>query len=332
MRQEEPAMSSIKVLALCATVLATFLNASRAVAEFVPLSLASQVNSRLQDNVWGSIGMPASLLELSGTTVLAGVPFDIPVNGNNYWHSYQPPPGASIANPLDDNQPRVLSLTTNVENPARVYTLINTYWGEPGPNSYAKLEFFGTGGAYAELELVGGTHMRDFNSNIWENQSPNSINVLQWSGWHGYPTQRLDRQEIELPFTFHSETLTEIRLTDTGGWDRFDVPTNTSVQQRVFLAGITVQRGLIGDYNNDGAVDAADYVVWRKNEGTMATLPNDPHGGTIGPLQLDSWRANFGNMASSASSTSATVPEPGTVLLLILGSVVARLQRRSLAS
>ena len=33
-----------------------------------------------------------------------------------------------------------------------------------------------------------------------------------------------------------------------------------------------------GDYNDDGTVNAADYVVWRKNEGTMNVLPNDAIG------------------------------------------------------
>jgi hypothetical protein len=83
-----------------------------------------------------------------------------------------------------------------------------------------------------------------------------------------------------------------------------------------------------GDYNDDGKVDAADYVVWRKHEGTMTTLPNDPHGGTIGALQFDTWRANFGAMAGSGGS--AAVPEPGTSVLAILGLlvVVGRLRLR----
>jgi hypothetical protein len=78
---------------------------------------------------------------------------------------------------------------------------------------------------------------------------------------------------------------------------------------------------LAGDYNDDGKVDAADYVVWRKNEGTMNVLPNDPDGGTIGAAQFNTWRANFGNMAGSGSgsvlgpSSPPSVPEPTTFVL-----------------
>jgi hypothetical protein len=52
-----------------------------------------------------------------------------------------------------------------------------------------------------------------------------------------------------------------------------------------------------GDYNDDGKVDAADYVVWRENAGTSNVLTNDPLGGTIGQAQYDQWRANFGAKA-----------------------------------
>ena len=42
---------------------------------------------------------------------------------------------------------------------------------------------------------------------------------------------------------------------------------------------------LTGDYNNNGVVDAADYVLWRKTD-------------TGGQQGYDDWRANFGRMAT----------------------------------
>ncbi len=45
--------------------------------------------------------------------------------------------------------------------------------------------------------------------------------------------------------------------------------------------------GLPGDFNSDGKVDAADYVTWRKNNGTNNVLANDNGLGTpIGPGAL----------------------------------------------
>jgi hypothetical protein len=63
-----------------------------------------------------------------------------------------------------------------------------------------------------------------------------------------------------------------------------------------------------GDYNLDGIVDAADYVVWRKNDGTQTGY--------------DNWRANFGQTAGSGSDVSATttVPEPATLMLLMFAA------------
>ena len=67
-------------------------------------------------------------------------------------------------------------------------------------------------------------------------------------------------------------------------------------------------RWLTGDYNSNGKVDAADYVVWRKALNTTTVLPNDPTGGTIGTTQYNTWRANFGN--GSGAGSGAAVPEP----------------------
>jgi T5SS/PEP-CTERM-associated repeat protein len=75
--------------------------------------------------------------------------------------------------------------------------------------------------------------------------------------------------------------------------------------------------GLPGDYNDDGTVDAADYVVWRKNEGTTIPLPNDPIGGIIGPAQFNQWRANFGASAGNGSA-NRPVPEPTTLVLALI--------------
>jgi dienelactone hydrolase len=65
---------------------------------------------------------------------------------------------------------------------------------------------------------------------------------------------------------------------------------------------------LPGDYNNDGIVDAADYVHWRKNDAT-----SDGY---------NTWRANFGRTALGGSVSGATVPEPTAILLLVLGAVL----------
>jgi hypothetical protein len=68
---------------------------------------------------------------------------------------------------------------------------------------------------------------------------------------------------------------------------------------------------LLGDYNDDGQVDAADYVVWRKNPGAFG---GDPGG-------YNTWRANFGAAAGGGSSSGAATaaPEPSAFVSLLIG-------------
>ena len=67
---------------------------------------------------------------------------------------------------------------------------------------------------------------------------------------------------------------------------------------------------LLGDFNSDGSVDAADYVIWRK-------APSS-YGGASG---YDLWRQNFGALATGNGSalTENAVPEPHGHLMILFG-------------
>ena len=76
-----------------------------------------------------------------------------------------------------------------------------------------------------------------------------------------------------------------------------------------------------GDYNNNGVVDAADYVVWRKTNGqTGAGLAADGDGsGTVDDADYNFWRAHFGSTSGSGSALGGgAMPEPATIALLLL--------------
>lgn len=78
--------------------------------------------------------------------------------------------------------------------------------------------------------------------------------------------------------------------------------------------------GQPGDFNDDGKVDAADYVIWRKNETANNPLPNDD-GLTTQVARFNLWRGNFGEMGGGGSGAGA-IPEPGTCVLLVVGGAV----------
>jgi Dockerin type I domain len=89
-----------------------------------------------------------------------------------------------------------------------------------------------------------------------------------------------------------------------------------------------------GDYNHNGVVDAADYVVWRNT----LNQPAVPQGsgadgnanGTIDAGDYDFWRSKFGNAVGSGSElgTAAAVSEPATGFLMLVALLALRSCRR----
>jgi hypothetical protein len=87
--------------------------------------------------------------------------------------------------------------------------------------------------------------------------------------------------------------------------------------------------GVQGDYNNNGVVDAADYVVWRNG----GPLQNEVTGVTPGSVTLedyDAWRARFGNTSGAGSSSGGAVPEPAAAALVlsVAGALTLGFRRR----
>jgi hypothetical protein len=68
---------------------------------------------------------------------------------------------------------------------------------------------------------------------------------------------------------------------------------------------------LAGDFNFDGVVDAADYLLCRKTNGA--------------PVACNIWRGDFGqaNGNGAGANASEAVPEPTTVVLLLTILVAA---------
>jgi uncharacterized protein YkwD len=86
---------------------------------------------------------------------------------------------------------------------------------------------------------------------------------------------------------------------------------------------------LLGDYNENGVVDAADYVVWRKKFGSATALPNDDTPG-VGNDDYTRWRGRFGNtLVGSGAGASVAIPEPSTITMLLFAmGIVTNVNRR----
>lgn len=95
----------------------------------------------------------------------------------------------------------------------------------------------------------------------------------------------------------------------------YEVSSAKTVKSRTFLSGqwsaltsSTFETTGSGDYNENGRVDAADYVVWRNSQGANVPPGTGADGsgnGVVDQADYEIWRDNFGTIVASAAVTVA---------------------------
>jgi hypothetical protein len=112
-----------------------------------------------------------------------------------------------------------------------------------------------------------------------------------------------------------------------------DLAVFTTSYVQFSVSNVTVgPHSATGDYNNDGMVDAADYVVWRDSlhQTGQGFAADGNTNGTIDDADYDVWKAGFGTLLpSSGAGASEPIPEPESCLLFVLaatGSLCCRRQ------
>ena len=88
-----------------------------------------------------------------------------------------------------------------------------------------------------------------------------------------------------------------------------------------YIRVVVPPQGVPGDYNNNGTVDAADYVLWRKG-GVLQNEVATP--GAVTQEDYTEWRARFGNTSAGGGGVagSSAVPEPAGFALMLIGLLV----------
>lgn len=90
--------------------------------------------------------------------------------------------------------------------------------------------------------------------------------------------------------------------------------------------------GILGDYNKSGALDAADYVLWRKtiSQSGPALAADGNNNGVIDPADFTIWRTNYGaQAAASGTGLTSTIPEPTSIILVALSLCLVAMRSRA---
>jgi hypothetical protein len=214
---------------------------------------------------------------------------------------------------------------------------------DPAINSLMYLEVNTTNGQVRVRNQTGAT----VNIDYYEIKSASgALNSTTWSSLQdqnqpGFPTGNGSGNGWEEAGGSSSTVLSESYLTGNSGVTSNAIVGLGAAYRTGFTHDITFRYGALlntapaaqGDYNNDGIVNTADYVLWRKG----GTLQNDPTPG-VQPADYTFWRAHFGNTGGGASGTStlfrgpvfyvtsfsglgsgSSVPEPTGVVLCGIG-------------
>jgi len=148
-----------------------------------------------------------------------------------------------------------------------------------------------------QLSLAGALNVSFINSGTYMPKSGDTFDILDWGTLTG----------TFLPFALPA-------LPGGLTWDA----------SALYSSGVLKIGGVLGDYNLNGFVDAADYVMWRSEENQSSLLAADgDFNHTVAGGDYGVWRQNFGLVPGGGAPgfDASEVPEPATVLLLFLAIV-----------
>jgi hypothetical protein len=117
----------------------------------------------------------------------------------------------------------------------------------------------------------------------------------------------------------------------------FENATSSALFDSLTELNFTTGQQTEGDYNRDGTVNAADYVLWRKTLGQLDVVPYsgaDGDGdGDILEGDYTVWRTRFGGTSGGSGASGIPAPEATTVTLALLGLMaIAVIDRRRTGS
>lgn len=111
-----------------------------------------------------------------------------------------------------------------------------------------------------------------------------------------------------------STTRTDIRFAE-GAFGEMYI--TSKVNGTIYL--VTNSVGVPGDFNADGTVNAADFLIWQRGVGSSNSKSGADanRDGLVNELDLEVWQQHYGESYGNANSSLASIPEPGSVALTL---------------
>jgi hypothetical protein len=183
-----------------------------------------------------------------------------------------------------------------------------------------------TAGPDAGKIQIKNNRPQTFDIEFYEIKSGGSLNAEDWSSLDAQEGNDDEFEGWEESADNDAELLSEYRLFSTlnvapnatlslgKGFDvgsAEDLKFFVGLSDGTYLRGTVeyLEAGLTGDFNRDIAVDAADYVFWRKGLGTTHTQTD-----------YDLWRDHFRETSGGGGVSQGTVPEPSSILPLLFAA------------
>jgi hypothetical protein len=276
-----------------------------------------KVLARVENPASPGTTIPALYVIEEGGALLGGFSWD--PEGDRYVV------GADLDHTFGGGPPRQLNIPVNLAGRSNVQLTVALAATdadfEPGSAETATPDYLaismdpdGTG-TFTLLAEFTGNAAKSFE----EVQIENGTRVLDGAGMPIFTGNVLSNQ-------FFKDFTVDLPAGNANAVVRFETA-STFVNEIIALDDVRIAVAptpITGDFNADGIVDAADYVLWRDG----GPLQNDPTPG-VQPEDYNVWRTNFGLSAVAGSSLGAAgVPEPAAVVLMLIGALGLAIHRR----
>lgn len=245
--------------------------------------------------------------------------FDTPVPGVSIFGWEQPDVNTN-GRPKGLQTNCTSGCTVNVpgNDPNSVFSaFLSVNFDTVGPHDYLRIKIRGPSMTTGLTTTLGTYGAYGGNGRISElNSAGDSVNYDTYQGTRTVTAIAGDASLDGVVDSADYDAWTANIGTGTKHWfhaDFNDDNTVNSVDLNILLTAVNRP----GDFNFNGAVDVADYVMWRKGLGTVFVASD-----------YDIWRSHFGQTIA-ASFNSATVPEPSVLGLSLIGVILLALARKS---